>query len=128
MRSEKSKLWQTARRETRRLERLLERVPEDRRTALKPACADIGWMRAHLNKAREEIGEESLTVEYDNGGGQSGIRENPAFRAYESLWKAYMAGMDRILAALPEEDAEKEKAAQAENVLDILMAKKRAQS
>ena len=40
---------------------------------------------------------------YDNGGGQRGIRENPAFKGYESLWKAYMQGMNRILDTLPPE-------------------------
>ena len=40
---------------------------------------------------------------YDNGGGQKGIRENPAFKGYESLWKAYMQGMNRILDTLPPE-------------------------
>ena len=45
-------------------------------------------------------------VEYDNGGGQKGIRENPVFKAYEALWKSYMLGMDKILAIIPEEQKE----------------------
>lgn len=51
----------------------------------------------------QAIGEEGITVEYDNGGGQSGVRENPAFRAYEALWKTYMSGLDMLIKLLPVE-------------------------
>ena len=40
---------------------------------------------------------------FPTGGGQKGIRENPAFKGYEALWKAYMQGMNRILDTLPPE-------------------------
>lgn len=40
-------------------------------------------------------------MEYDNGGGQTGVRENPAFRAYEALWKTYLSGLDALLKQLP---------------------------
>ncbi len=39
-------------------------------------------------------------MEYDNGGGQTGVRENPAFRAYEALWKTYLSGLDALLKLL----------------------------
>ena len=32
---------------------------------------------------------EPLVMEYDNGGGQSGIRENPYYPAYEKLLASY---------------------------------------
>lgn len=37
----------------------------------------------------EKIPDEPLVVEYDNGGGQSGIRENPFYPAYEKLLMSY---------------------------------------
>lgn len=125
---EKSKLWQAARREKNRLCRLLEQAPEEKRAALRPIAENAAWMKAQLDKAREDIDEEALVIEYDNGGGQSGIRENPAFRAYENLWRAYIAGMDKIIAALPEKEAEQASAPEADNVLNMLMAKRRAQA
>ena len=36
-----------------------------------------------------KIGVEPLVMDYDNGGGQSGIRENPFYPAYEKLLSAY---------------------------------------
>lgn len=37
----------------------------------------------------ERIPNEPLVIEYDNGGGQSGIRENPFYPAYEKLLMGY---------------------------------------
>jgi hypothetical protein len=36
-----------------------------------------------------KLPDESLIVEYDNGGGQKGVRENPFFPAYEKLLASY---------------------------------------
>ena len=63
-------------------------------------------MKSKLDDARTAIGEDGITVEYDNGGGQTGVRENPAFRAYEALWKTYLSGLDALLKLLPEGAAE----------------------
>lgn len=84
---------------------------EDRIDALAPVFASVCWMQIKLEDAREDIAEDGLTTEYDNGGGQSGIRENPAFKAYEALWKSYCAGLQIIMEPLP--DAAKGVAADA---------------
>ena len=47
--------------------------------AFTPLFDNICWMQIKLEDAREEIGEAGLLTEYDNGGGQSGTRQNPAF-------------------------------------------------
>ncbi len=36
-----------------------------------------------------KLPDEKLIVEYDNGGGQKGVRENPFFPAYEKLLASY---------------------------------------
>lgn len=51
--------------------------------------ADAEFMRAKLETAREALKDAPLTIEYDNGGGQSGIRKNPDIDAYESLLKTF---------------------------------------
>jgi hypothetical protein len=71
--------------------------------SLDPVISNVSWMKSKLDDAREAIGEEGITVEYDNGGGQSGVRENPAFRAYEALWKTYLSGLDMLIKLLPVE-------------------------
>lgn len=81
-------------------------VSEKRMEALTPVILNTAWMKAKLDDAREAIKNSNVVISYDNGGGQKGIRENPIFKGYESLWRAYIHGMDRILAALPEDAAE----------------------
>ena len=83
-------------------------IKETRIDALLPVIENVAWMKIKLDDAREAIAESSVAIPYDNGGGQTGIRENPLFKGYESLWKSYMSGMCKILEAFPVEKIEKE--------------------
>ena len=74
--------------------------------------------------AREDIAGDGLTTEYDNGGGQTGVRENPAFKAYEALWKSYSTGLQIILSVLTEQAAQVVKD-NSENVLELVLNRKR---
>ena len=78
-------------------------VLEKRMRALEPIILNTAWMKAKLDDAREAIKNSNIVIAYNNGGGQKGIRENPLFKGYENLWRAYIHGMDRILSALPDE-------------------------
>ncbi len=126
---EKRALERAQRKESRRLEELLEKTPIRRRNLLKPVIENTAWMKVQLDKARELIGTEPIVTEYDNGGGQTGVREHPAYKAYEALWKAYMTGMGRILEAIPAGQApaapeeEPETAAPPQTVLELIRAR-----
>ena len=76
-------------------------VPQSRINALMPVVENCAWMRVKLDDTREAIKSSNVAIKYDNGGGQTGIRENPLYKGYSSLWKSYMIGMQRILDALP---------------------------
>lgn len=78
-------------------------VSKARIKTLKPVITNTAWMMVKLDDARTIIKTSNIVMPYDNGGGQKGIRENPMFRGYEALWKSYMAGMNKIIEALPEE-------------------------
>ena len=92
-------------REHKRLEALLERadVPRQQRDVLEAVIDNIAWQRVKLDEAREEMQEASIVCEYDNGGGQTGTRENPIFKAYINLWRAYMVGLEKYTSYLPKE-------------------------
>lgn len=62
---------------------------------------NTAWMKAKLDDTQRAIKDSSVCIPYDNGGGQKGIRENPLFKGYESLFKSYMAGIKTILGVLP---------------------------
>ena len=101
------------------------RLESDRVDLLAAIIDNTAWMKAKLDEAREQIRNTSVAIPYDNGGGQTGIRENPLFKGYEALWKSYMSGMNVIFAALPQTVVEKE-AEQIETpktVLQLVRAK-----
>lgn len=54
----------------------------------------------------EKIPSEALIVEYDNGGGQKGVRENPFFPAYEKLLASYTKTLNAVQAMSNGADAE----------------------
>ena len=92
-------------REHRRLESLLDRadVPQQQRDVLAPVIDNMAWQRIKLDEAMEEMKDASIVCHYDNGGGQSGERENPIFKAYINLWRAYMVGLEKYTSYLPKE-------------------------
>ena len=100
-------------------------ISKRRMDMLKPVIENVSWMRAKLDDSRDLIKNSNIVMPYDNGGGQRGIRENPAFKGYESLWKAYMQGMNRILDTLPPEAIEPaiDDDAKPKTVLDTMRAK-----
>lgn len=118
----------TEKKEQNRITRCLRKagVEEARLEALKPVISQISWMYVKLSEASADMEKESLTIEYDNGGGQSGIRENPKFKAYESLWKSYISGAKLIVDALPQADVETvaDTSAKPQTVLSMIQSKR----
>lgn len=93
--------------EIRRLKRIIDEggVSDRRQKALEGVIQNAAFMRVSLDDTIKEIADADVVVEYDNGGGQTGIRENPLFNAYEKLFAKYLAAMNTILESLPAEAA-----------------------
>lgn len=49
----------------------------------------LNMMAVRIMEEGKHIESEPLVMEYDNGGGQSGVRENPFYPAYEKLLASY---------------------------------------
>lgn len=62
---------------------------------------NVGFLEDRLYNARIDLSEEPLVVEYDNGGGQVGVRKNPAYEVYAKLYSSYIAGIKVLLDRLP---------------------------
>ena len=60
--------------------------------------AQAEFQRKTLEKRRKQLVDEPFVVEYDNGGGQVGTKENPEWTAYEKLLKSYQATLRAIAA------------------------------
>ena len=63
-------------------------------------------MAAKILTEGERLADEPMTVEYDHGGGQSGVRENPFFPAYEKLMSCYTKTLAALKSMTGTEDAE----------------------
>lgn len=109
--------------EAKRLKQLLSdcRVPEYRADALGTIIEETAWMRAKLGEVRTTIQNMQIVVP----DGKGGIKENPLYKGYESLWKSYLGGMDRIIAVIPREKAEEEaeNAEKPKTVLQLIREK-----
>ena len=79
-------------------EEICKSVDERLRPQAETLARSVLAMADKLEEATAEMDAESITVEYDNGGGQSGTRENPFFPAYEKLLSTYT----KSIAALQE--------------------------
>ena len=114
-------------REHKRLEALLDRadVPQQQRDVLAPVIDNMAWQRVKLDEAREEMQDASIVCHYDNGGGQSGERENPIFKAYINLWRAYIVGLEKYTSYLPKE-LQEEAAGDSISVLEKVKQMKKA--
>ena len=77
---------------------------DDMRAAASPAMADraarvaeeVLHMEAKLAETRREMGQTKLVIAYDNGGGQTGIRKNPVYEAYNALLRSYLSALDQL--------------------------------
>lgn len=119
-----------AAREATRMRRILRKAGADEQalTMAKPVIENTAWMKEKLDDARASIRESSVAIQYDNGGGQKGIRENPLYRGYEALWRSYTTGMQTLLDMLPEDEknAAEAKTGQPATVLEVIRARRAA--
>ena len=81
------------------------------------------FMAKKLEESRVIMENEPLVIEYDNGGGQCGIRENPHYTAYEHLLTAYNKSL-RQLTEIVEKGAPSRKASGIMKDLSVIAGKK----
>lgn len=56
----------------------------------------VVFMAEKLEESRKVLKDEPIVIPYDNGGGQSGIRENPHFTAFEKLLTTYNKSLRQL--------------------------------
>lgn len=79
----------------RRAEEICEGVSvlHDEAVALAEA---VVLMSIRIKESIEELKDAPLVIPYDNGGGQSGIRENPQYTAFEKLMASYNKSLRQL--------------------------------
>lgn len=81
-------------------------MPEPTRSRAVELARNVLWMESKLSNAREVIGKSSVAIPYDNGGGQRGIRKNPAFDGYNSLMSSYTKALKQLCEMLGVQEVE----------------------
>lgn len=72
---------------------------------------NVLFMAAKLEETRREMEDQPPIVEYNNGGGQCGTRENPIYKTYVMLNRQYVNALRQLNDMLgvriaPDEDSD----------------------
>lgn len=68
---------------------MVAHLDEPVRSLAMELAKNVLWMADKLAEARRVIASSSVVIPYDNGGGQKGVRKNPAFEGYNALLSQY---------------------------------------
>lgn len=79
-----------------RIKKHLLNVSENKLDDAKRIVEDLIYIEDKLEEARLMYAQELLVEEYDNGGGQTGTRVNPAIKAYQDLLRSYLNALDKL--------------------------------
>lgn len=79
-----------------RAEAICASLPEPTRARAVELAENVLWMEAKLADARRVIGKSSVAIPYDNGGGQRGVRRNPAYDGYNALMASYTKAVRQL--------------------------------
>lgn len=109
-------------------ERLVDGIDGPRRDLALALAAEVMWQKGKLEKARKQIGAQGVAIKYDNGGGQKGIRRNPAFDGYNSLFKSFTAGIARLEEMIGDQGGDASAAASALQSLRLELGPMRPRS
>lgn len=125
---ETAKIKKSVYAETGRMKKLLKDAGIHQKNIefLHPVIQNTAVMKIKLASMRDSLLEQDPVIDYDNGGGQTGTKENPLFNAYESLWKSYMQGMNKIFDVLQNgKTASAKIETEKKNTLELLLAKRK---
>lgn len=69
----------------RKIKKILETLPEDQRFIANEIASNFIFLSVRITELRETMDREEMVIRYDNGGGQTGLRENPSIAVYNKL-------------------------------------------
>lgn len=88
--------------ELRKLQRLTkDAIPEEKRGVVLSMLPNIAFLKVKLDEARRDLLYECIFTDYDNGGGQTGMREHPGFAAYNKLFTTFSRSIKQLTDMMP---------------------------
>lgn len=99
-------------------ERIAEGLAEPQRGMAADLAENVLWMAVKLEETRREIADDPVAIPYDNGGGQTGIRKNPAFDGYNALMSSYTKALKQLFDLLGVEPDEGEEVCELDEIIE----------
>ena len=81
---------------------ILESLPEDQRFIAKELADNFVFLSVRITELREALLKQPSVISYDNGGGQTGFRENPNISVYNKLVTRHADLCMKLAKLLPE--------------------------
>lgn len=75
---------------------LCSNFPKEIRPYAVELAENVFFQCAKLIETRKGLKNQAVVIAYDNGGGQRGIRKNPAFEAYNQLMANYRKSLQQL--------------------------------
>ena len=73
---------------------LVEGVSEPLKARAYELAENVLWLEGRLREMRDM--DAPPIVEYDNGGGQTGVRKNPLYELFSQTFTQYRAGLSQL--------------------------------
>ena len=88
-----------------RVKRLIAGIPASKKDQALVLADNVIAMEDKLDETRAKIWGMDVVIPYDNGGGQKGLRDNPAYKSYERLLSSYERTLQQLDAMREPESA-----------------------
>jgi len=89
-----------------RLRDLTSSMSDEEHALIDSLLENAAWLQVKLDSTRTLLEDQDVLVEYDNGGGQCGVRKNPGFDGYRQLLTSYTTTIKTVRDMLPESEDE----------------------
>ena len=87
-----------------KLKKLFAKLDPDLKTLAEPLLQEFAFMDKTLDELKGEIEEHGAIITDVNGNGFTVLRENPAKKSYDAMYKNYAATWNKIVDLLPKSE------------------------
>ena len=87
--------------EKNRLSKIFKDIDENKKKFVKNQIEQLAWLNVSIAELQQEIDETGTTVVYDNGGGQTGIKDNPNIKTLIAYQKNAIAITKQLTDLVP---------------------------
>ena len=87
--------------EKKRLRRIFKEIDANKLAFVTHQIDNLAWLNVSTKELKEKVDNDGTTVEYNNGGGQSGVRDNPDVKTLIAYQKNITAMTKQLLDLVP---------------------------